>query len=51
MIIISGITAFYIILYLLYPLWLSFIAADKLPDEKETEEITCVSVKIGRAHV
>jgi poly-beta-1,6-N-acetyl-D-glucosamine synthase len=38
------ITAFIIILYLVYPLWLTFITSDKSVSVKETEEINCVSV-------
>ena len=41
---IFGITTFIILLYLLYPLWLTFIASDKPLNEIETEEINCVSV-------
>lgn len=44
MIILFSITTFIILLYLLYPLWLTTIASDKPLNEKETQEINCVSV-------
>jgi poly-beta-1,6-N-acetyl-D-glucosamine synthase len=44
MMIIFGITTLIILLYLLYPLWLTIIASAKPLTEKETEEIKCVSV-------
>ena len=44
MIPILSITAFIILLYLAYPLWLAFFVPEQAAGEKETEEITCVSV-------
>ncbi len=44
MITIFSITTFIILLYLFYPFWLMFIASGKPLNEKETEEINCVSV-------
>lgn len=44
MTLILGITAGYIFLYLIYPVWLSWVAPGKPQDECGTAEIKCVSV-------
>ena len=41
---IYSVTAFIILLYFLYPLWLSLINSGKFMNEKEAEAINCISV-------
>lgn len=55
MIVIFGITGFIVVLYLVYPLWLTSISSGKPMDVQETKEINCVSVLLlsfnGKKHL